>query len=94
MDGTIGQAAFDQAQAFKQKVGIGSIIMTKLDGHAKGGGAISAYVAAAKTSCPLSFATSRCADTPSFVRAAWLRRGALSHSSAPANTLTILRRLL
>lgn len=44
MDGTIGQAAYDQALAFKQKVGIGSIIMTKLDGHAKGGGALSAYV--------------------------------------------------
>lgn len=45
MDGTIGQAAYDQALAFKQKVGIGSIIMTKLDGHAKGGGALSAYLA-------------------------------------------------
>jgi len=42
MDGTIGQAAFDQAKAFKDKVGIGSIIITKLDGHAKGGGALSA----------------------------------------------------
>ncbi len=95
MDGTIGQAAFDQAQAFKQKVGIGSIIMTKLDGHAKGGGAISAYVAAAKTSTVLSlFTASRCTDMQSFVRAAWLRLGALSHSSAPVNTLTILRRLL
>jgi signal recognition particle subunit SRP54 len=52
MDGTIGQAAFDQAQAFKQKVGIGSIIMTKLDGHAKGGGALSAVAA---TGSPITF---------------------------------------
>lgn len=42
MDGSIGQAAFDQALAFKQKVEVGSVIITKLDGHAKGGGALSA----------------------------------------------------
>ncbi len=42
MDGSIGQAAFDQAKAFKAKVPVGSVIMTKLDGHAKGGGALSA----------------------------------------------------
>jgi len=52
MDGTIGQAAYDQALAFKQKVGIGSIIMTKLDGHAKGGGALSAVAA---TGSPITF---------------------------------------
>jgi signal recognition particle subunit SRP54 len=44
MDGSIGQAAFDQAKAFKGKVPVGSVIITKLDGHAKGGGALSAYV--------------------------------------------------
>lgn len=44
MDGTIGQAAEAQAQAFHETVDIGSIIITKMDGHAKGGGAISAYV--------------------------------------------------
>lgn len=31
-----------QAKAFKDKVDIGSVIITKLDGHAKGGGALSA----------------------------------------------------
>lgn len=42
MDGTIGQAAEGQAKAFKEAANFGSIIMTKMDGHAKGGGAISA----------------------------------------------------
>jgi signal recognition particle subunit SRP54 len=40
MDGAIGQAAYDQALAFKAKVNIGACIITKLDGHAKGGGAL------------------------------------------------------
>ena len=31
-----------QAKAFKEKVDVGSVIITKLDGHAKGGGALSA----------------------------------------------------
>ena len=44
MDSSIGQAAFDQANAFRQSVDVGSVILTKLDGHAKGGGALSAYV--------------------------------------------------
>lgn len=52
LDGTIGQAAFDQARAFKEKVGIGSIIITKLDSHAKGGGALSAVAA---TESPITF---------------------------------------
>jgi signal recognition particle subunit SRP54 len=43
LDGTIGQMAYDQVSAFKQRVSIGSIIVTKLDGHGKGGGALSAY---------------------------------------------------
>lgn len=42
MDGSIGQAADGQARAFKAVVDIGSVIITKMDGHAKGGGAISA----------------------------------------------------
>lgn len=37
-----GQAAQDQARAFKDASNFGAIIVTKLDGHAKGGGAISA----------------------------------------------------
>jgi len=52
MDGSIGQAAFDQAQAFKNQVKVGSVIITKLDGHAKGGGALSAVAA---TESPIIF---------------------------------------
>lgn len=52
MDSAIGQAAHDQALAFKQKVRVGSVIITKLDGHAKGGGAISAVSA---TESPITF---------------------------------------
>lgn len=42
IDGTIGQQARQQAQAFKETTDIGSIIVSKLDGSAKGGGALSA----------------------------------------------------
>ncbi|KAF5292894.1 hypothetical protein FQR65_LT11146 [Abscondita terminalis] len=45
MDATIGQACESQAKAFKDKVDVGSVIITKLDGHAKGGGALSAVAA-------------------------------------------------
>jgi signal recognition particle subunit SRP54 len=45
IDGTIGQVARKQAQAFHTATDIGSIIITKLDGSAKGGGAISAVAA-------------------------------------------------
>ena len=34
LDSTIGQAAYDQASAFKSAVSIGSVIITKLDGNA------------------------------------------------------------
>lgn len=44
VDSHIGQACFDQAAAFASSVSVGSVIITKLDGHAKGGGALSAYV--------------------------------------------------
>lgn len=44
LDASIGQAAEAQSKAFKQAAGYGAILVTKLDGHAKGGGAISAYV--------------------------------------------------
>jgi signal recognition particle subunit SRP54 len=52
MDSSIGQAATDQAAAFKSKVAVGSVIVTKLDGHAKGGGAMSAVAA---TKSPITF---------------------------------------
>lgn len=47
MDSHIGQACFDQAKAFADAVQVGSVIVTKLDGHAKGGGALSAVTATA-----------------------------------------------
>lgn len=52
MDGSIGQAAESQAKAFKESSNFGSIILTKMDGHAKGGGAISAVAA---TNTPIVF---------------------------------------
>ncbi|MEN4006694.1 MAG: signal recognition particle protein Srp54 [Methanobacteriaceae archaeon] len=42
IDGTIGQQAREQALAFNQATDVGSIVITKLDGSAKGGGALSA----------------------------------------------------
>ncbi len=42
VDATIGQQARAQADAFNRTTPIGSIILTKLDGSAKGGGAVSA----------------------------------------------------
>lgn len=38
----LGQAAEAQSRAFKESADFGAIIVTKMDGHAKGGGAISA----------------------------------------------------
>ncbi len=49
MDAAIGQQASEQARAFNEAVGITGVIITKLDGTAKGGGALSA-VAETKTS--------------------------------------------
>jgi len=52
MDASIGQACESQARAFNDKVDVGSVIVTKLDGHAKGGGALSAVAA---TRSPITF---------------------------------------
>jgi signal recognition particle subunit SRP54 len=52
MDATQGQAVYDQAMAFSNAVDVGSVIITKLDGHAKGGGALSAVAA---TESPIIF---------------------------------------
>mmetsp|Transcript_74051 Transcript_74051/g.196423 ORF Transcript_74051/g.196423 Transcript_74051/m.196423 type:complete len:504 (+) Transcript_74051:127-1638(+) len=52
MDSHIGQACYDQAKAFADAVKVGSVIITKLDGHAKGGGALSAVAA---TNSPVIF---------------------------------------
>jgi signal recognition particle subunit SRP54 len=45
IDGTIGQGAFRQAEAFHKAAPVGGIILTKLDGTAKGGGALAASAA-------------------------------------------------
>src|SRR5919108_4779047 len=42
VDGTVGQQAYNQAKAFHETAPVGGIIITKLDGTAKGGGAIAA----------------------------------------------------
>ena len=52
LDGTIGQQASDQATAFKEATDIGSIIVSKLDGTARGGGALSGVAA---TGAPIKF---------------------------------------
>ena len=45
IDATVGQQAYNQAKAFHQYVPVGGIIVTKLDGSARGGGALSATAA-------------------------------------------------
>jgi signal recognition particle subunit SRP54 len=45
LDGTIGQQAAVQAEAFDEATNIGSIIVAKLDGSARGGGALSSVAA-------------------------------------------------
>ena len=52
MDSSMGQMAKDQAEAFKSAVDVGAVIMTKTDGHSKGGGAIAAVAA---TKSPIIF---------------------------------------
>ena len=52
LDGTIGQQATAQASAFKDATEIGSIIVSKLDGNARGGGALSGVAA---TGAPIKF---------------------------------------
>ncbi|OAX80677.1 hypothetical protein ACJ72_04981 [Emergomyces africanus] len=52
LDGTIGQAAESQSSAFKATADFGAIIITKTDGNAAGGGAISAVAA---THTPIIF---------------------------------------
>lgn len=52
MSATDGQAVQQQARNFKAKVAVGSVIVTKLDCHTKGGGALSAVAA---THSPIVF---------------------------------------
>jgi signal recognition particle subunit SRP54 len=52
IDGTIGQQAAVQAEAFHKATPLGSIVVAKLDGSARGGGALSAVAA---TGVPIKF---------------------------------------
>ncbi|TFG56583.1 MAG: signal recognition particle protein [Methanomassiliicoccus sp.] len=52
LDASVGQQAGPQAQAFHDAVGVTSVIMTKMDGTAKGGGALSAV---SRTKAPIVF---------------------------------------
>ncbi|MFB0543976.1 MAG: signal recognition particle protein Srp19, partial [Candidatus Bathyarchaeia archaeon] len=52
LDGTIGQQASAQAEAFNAATKIGSIFIAKLDGSARGGGALSSVAA---TGAPIKF---------------------------------------
>jgi signal recognition particle subunit SRP54 len=52
IDGTIGQQALIQAKAFHEATPIGAIVVTKLDGSSRGGGALSAVAA---TGAPIKF---------------------------------------
>jgi signal recognition particle subunit SRP54 len=52
LDASVGQQAGPQAQAFHDAIGVTSVIMTKLDGTAKGGGALSAVQ---RTKAPIVF---------------------------------------
>ena len=42
IDAAMGQSAKDQAQEFEESIGIDGVVITKLDGTAKGGGALTA----------------------------------------------------
>ncbi len=52
IDATIGQQAAIQAKAFHEATDVGSIFLTKLDGSARGGGALSAVAA---TGVPIKY---------------------------------------
>lgn len=52
LDATTGQQAGPQAKAFHEAAGVTAVILTKLDGSAKGGGALSAV---AETRAPIVF---------------------------------------
>lgn len=81
MDGSIGQAALAQATAFQSAVNVGAVILTKMDGHGKGGGALCAVSA---TKSPILFVGTgehmedlEMFDPSSFV-SRWMGRGDVS----------------
>jgi signal recognition particle subunit SRP54 len=52
IDASLGQTASEHAKAFDDAIGITGVIVTKLDGTAKGGGALSAV---SQAGCPITF---------------------------------------
>ncbi|MGD2200370.1 MAG: signal recognition particle protein Srp54 [Candidatus Bathyarchaeota archaeon] len=73
LDGTIGQQAASQAAAFNEATDIGSIIVAKLDGSARGGGALSGVAA---TGAPIKFigVGEKIEDLEQFVPARFIAR--------------------
>jgi signal recognition particle subunit SRP54 len=73
IDGTIGQQALLQAQKFHETTPIGAIIVAKLDGSARGGGALSAVAA---TGAPIKFVGTgeKIADLEQFVPSRFVGR--------------------
>jgi signal recognition particle subunit SRP54 len=53
LDAATGQESVNVAQAFKEQVGLTGLILTKLDGDARGGAALSVH---AVTGCPILYA--------------------------------------
>jgi len=73
IDASIGQAAMSQATAFNETTTIGSILVTKLDGTAKGGGALSA-VAATKAKIKFIGTGEKIDDLEQFVPSSFVGR--------------------
>jgi signal recognition particle subunit SRP54 len=73
IDGTIGQQALIQAKSFHEATPIGAILVTKLDGSARGGGALSAVAA---TGAPIKFVGTgeKIEDIESFVPSRFVGR--------------------
>jgi signal recognition particle subunit SRP54 len=73
IDGTIGQQAALQAKAFHEATPIGSILVSKLDGSARGGGALSAVAA---IGAPIKFISSgeKLADIEPFIPSRFVGR--------------------
>ena len=73
IDGTIGQQALLQARTFHEATPIGAILVTKLDGSARGGGALSAVAA---TGAPIKFigAGEKTEDIESFIPSRFVGR--------------------
>ncbi len=73
IDASIGQTAMSQATAFNETTTIGSILVTKLDGTAKGGGALSA-VAATKAKIKFIGTGEKIDDLEQFVPSSFVGR--------------------